>query len=83
MHMYEYDELYYKIFQVHESELKLTSKTHTHSYVSASYLYVIRHNKSTLLERRRTFPIFNQHKHDITNTSIYHIHFNHSLVNYY
>jgi hypothetical protein len=80
MHMYEYDEKYHKILQVHDSELTLTSKTHTHSYVSASYLYVIGHNKSTLLERRRTFPIFNQHEHDITSTSIHHVHFNHPLV---
>jgi hypothetical protein len=59
--MYEYNEKYHKIFQIHDSELTLTSKTHKHPYVNASYLYVIGHNKSTLLERRQTFPILNQH----------------------
>jgi hypothetical protein len=83
MHMYEYNEKYHKILQVHGSELTLTGKTHKHPYVNASYQYVIGHNKSTLLERRHTFPIFNQHKHDITSTSIYHVHFNRSLVTYY
>jgi hypothetical protein len=80
--MYEY----YEIAQdtlIHDRELTITSKTHKYAYVNASYLYVIGHNKSTLLERRRTFPIFDQHKHDITSTSIYHVHFNRSLATYY
>jgi hypothetical protein len=38
--------------QAHGSKLTLTSKTCKHPYVDASYLYVIGHNKSTLMERQ-------------------------------
>jgi hypothetical protein len=49
--MYEYHEIAQDTL-IHDSELTLTSKTHKHPYVNANYLYVIGHNKSTLLERR-------------------------------
>jgi hypothetical protein len=64
--MYENDESCTRLSEAHDSELTLTTKTHKHPYVNASYLFVIERTTSTPLEGRRTFPIFTQHKHDIT-----------------